>query len=327
MTTSSAASRRDFFRVAGVAAAGAFLAPSLLRAQATPPAADAPPATNAAKAVGAPAALDIRKLEDDFFMVSGAGGNISVHVTPDAALVVDAGLPDTVANVTNTLSSLIGSARRRILLNTHWHFDHIGANEALAAQGFTIIATDRCYRRLSSTVVFEDIGKTFEPLPESARPAVALSAPTTLHVPAEVTLTPFPPAHTDTDVTAHFEKYNIFVTGDLFFNNWFPVIDRSTGGSLDNMITATKKLLTLVNASTRIVPGHGPLASKADLQSSLSLLEEVHAKLAPFGEKQTPLEDVLKAAPLAYLDDKWGRGFLRSPLFTRMAYGQWLTKK
>ena len=115
--------------------------------------------------------------------------------------------------------------------------------------------------------------------------------------------------------------------GDLHFNGTFPVIDRSSGGSLDGMIAATKRLLDLTDAKTRVIPGHGPMADKSTLKAQLDLLSLTHDRLAPLAEKKMSMDDVVAKAPLADLDDKWGRGFLRSPLYTRMAYGQWLTRK
>ena len=106
----------------------------------------------------------------------------------------------------------------------------------------------------------------------------------------------------------------------MFFNGSFPVIDRGTGGSLAGMIGATQRLIDLVNPDTRIIPGHGPMATVADLRRTLAMLEDVRDKLAPFTARRATIDEVLAARPLADLDDTWGRGFLRSDIFTRMAY-------
>jgi glyoxylase-like metal-dependent hydrolase (beta-lactamase superfamily II) len=91
------------------------------------------------------------------------------------------------------------------------------------------------------------------------------------------------------------------------------------------MTAATKKLLELSDDKTRVVPGHGALTDKKTLAAQLELLILTHDRLAPLGEKKMTMDEVVTKAPLADLDDKWGRGFLRSPVYTRMAYGQWLT--
>jgi cyclase len=315
MTTS----RRLFLSGASAAALGLIVLPRALRAQERP--------GDAARAAGVPAALETITLDDDLKVVTGAGGNIAVHHTPLATLVVDAGIPQRAADVAAAVAGLAGRSGSRMLVNTHWHFDHIGANETLASiAAYTIIAHDNCRARLSEKRTIEDLGMTFEPLPPIARPMVTFAESMTLHAPDRIVLTKIPTAHTDTDITVEFVEHDVLHTGDLFFNGMFPVIDRSTGGSLDGMIASTKLLLSRVSDKTRIIPGHGPMARKPDLQAQLGLLELVRTKLEPLGQAKTSMDEVLAKAPLADLDDKWGRGFLRSPVFTRMAYGQWLTK-
>ena len=92
------------------------------------------------------------------------------------------------------------------------------------------------------------------------------------------------------------------------------------------MIDATRTLLGYGDGKTRVVPGHGAVGDKSALRGQLELLQLTHERLSPFGEKKATLDEVLAAKPLADLDDKWGRGFVRSPLFTRLAYGQWLDR-
>jgi glyoxylase-like metal-dependent hydrolase (beta-lactamase superfamily II) len=167
----------------------------------------------------------------------------------------------------------------------------------------------------------------FDPSPEAARPVVTFDDRLTLHATgsaATVTLTKIKPAHTDTDIIAVFEKSGVLHTGDLLFARAFPVIDRFTGGSLDGMIAATKTLLDLTDDKTRIVPGHGPLCGKPELKAQLDLLQLTRDRLAPLAEKKLTTQQVLDQNPLADLDDKWGRGFIRSPMYTKMAYGQWV---
>jgi glyoxylase-like metal-dependent hydrolase (beta-lactamase superfamily II) len=278
-------------------------------------------------------ALKVEKMEEDLMVVFGAGGNIAVYNRPAGTLVVDSGVAQRAGDVFKTVSSLVRKpvedpnevGGKLTLFNTHWHFDHTGANELFGKAGYLIASSAKCAAREGEKITLEDLGMTFEPLPPIARPHMTFGvAGGAIRMPDDVEITVFEPAHTDGDATLTYTKYNIFQTGDMFFNGMFPVIDRSTGGSLDGMIAATTRMLTMVNDDTRIIPGHGPLGRKPDLQSQLDLLKLTRERLAPLGEKKMSMEEVLKAAPLANLDDKWGRGFLRSPIYTRMAYGQWV---
>lgn len=282
-------------------------------------------APNAARAVGAPAGLQFESLDKDLTVVSGAGGNIAVHLREECLLVIDSGLPNRAADVVAAVDRLSpdSGARQRLLVNTHYHFDHIGANLPMAQEGFVLVASVQCRARNSETRVFEQLGATLEALPPAARQTVTFGEEgLQLAVPDRVRLVKMPPSHTDGDVVVIFEEHGVLHTGDLFFNGAFPVIDPGVGGSLAGMIRVTGMLIEMADRQMRVIPGHGPMATVADLRRTLAMLEQVRDKLAPFAERSASLDEVLAAKPLADLDDTWGRGFLRSDVFTRMAYAR-----
>lgn len=313
-------SRRSFLRHTTLALTAAAALPRLARAADD----DARPAPAAPNPFGGK--LELTRLEDGIHVLSGAGGNILICGDADHLLVIDAGTPQRGAEVLAQAEKLVPSARRKTLVDTHWHFDHAGGNAAFAAAGFSIVASTATRARLGQRITIEDLGMTAEPLPESARPITTFDDRLTLHAAGTgpITLTKFKPAHTDTDVIAVIEKHGILHTGDLLFARAFPVFDRSTGGSLDGYIAATRQLLEIVDDKTRVVPGHGAMSGKAELTAQHDLLRLTRDRLAPLAEKKLSMDEVLAKQPFADLDDKWGRGFVRSPLYTRMAYGQWL---
>jgi glyoxylase-like metal-dependent hydrolase (beta-lactamase superfamily II) len=310
--------RRSFLRHSTLALTAAVALPRLARAGDAPPAAPNPFGGK----------LELVRLEDDIHVLAGAGGNVVVCGDADHLLVIDSGVPQRGAEVLAQAQKLIPDARRKTLVDTHWHFDHTGGNPAFAAAGFAIVASTATRTRLGQRITLEDLGMTAEPLPEPARPTTTFDDRLTIHAgPAgPITLTKFKPAHTDTDIVAVFEKHGILHTGDLLFARAFPVMDRSTGGSLDGYIAATQKLLEIVDDKTRVVPGHGAMSGKPELTGQHDLLRLTRDRLTPFAEKKLSMDEVLAKQPFADLDNKWGRGFVRSPLYTRMAYGQWLTK-
>jgi cyclase len=267
------------------------------------------------------------KLEDDFYVLDGAGGNNAVHFDAEKLFFVDSGIAPRGQDLVTEALKLSPTAQTRILFNTHWHGDHAGGNPAFFKAGFTIVGSTACRVHLGQTIIFEDLPMTSEPSPENSRPVITFDDKIKFHMPSAIAITKIPPAHTDSDAVAYFEKYNILHTGDLFFNGAFPVIDRTTGGSLSGIIAASKTLLTFGDAKTRIIPGHGPLADKAALQRQLDLLNLTYDRLAPLAEQKKTMDEVLALKPLADLDATYGKGFLQSPMFTRMAYGQWLPKK
>jgi glyoxylase-like metal-dependent hydrolase (beta-lactamase superfamily II) len=270
--------------------------------------------------------LSVVRLEDDLHAVLNGGGNSTAIHSADAVFIVDSGIPQRGKDILAAVTALSPAAIHKTLFNTHWHFDHVGGNGGFAAAGYAIVGSTQCRQRMGQTINFEDLGMQMPPSPEEQRPAVTFDEKLDVYTPSRVRLVKFAPAHTDTDAAAIVDAHGVLITGDLVFNGTFPVIDRSTGGSLDGMIAASAKLLTIADAKTRVIPGHGPLGGPEIIQAQLDLLKTVHDRLAPLGEKKTPLAEVLEKKPLADLDDKYGRGFLRSELFTKMAYGQWLTR-
>jgi glyoxylase-like metal-dependent hydrolase (beta-lactamase superfamily II) len=289
------------------------------------PAADAPQPADNPVAKMFSAKLEVTDLGDGLHLVANGGGNVLISSTADGILVIDSGMSFRAKDYLTVADSLAPNAKRKIVFNTHWHMDHTGGNADFAGAGYVIAGSANCRKRMGQKITMEDIGMTSEPSPEIARPVMTFDESMDFAQGAPAHILKIAPAHTDSDAIVLFPTSGILHTGDVHFNGTFPVIDRSTNGSLDGMIAASKRVLELCDTKTRIVPGHGPMADKTTLAAQLALLELTRDRLAPLGEKKLSIDEVLAKAPLADLDDKWGRGFLRSPIYTRMAYGQWLT--
>ena len=129
-----------------------------------------------------------------------------------------------------------------------------------------------------------------------------------------------PPAHTDGDSLVHFRKANVMHGGDTFFNGMYPFIDVSTGGSVGGMIAAADRMLALAGDATKIIPGHGPLATKADLKAYRDMLATARDRVAAQVKAGKTLEQTTAAKPLAELDAKWGQGFLKADVFVTILY-------
>ena len=159
-------------------------------------------------------------------------------------------------------------------MNTHWHYDHAGGNEVLAKAGAHITAHANCRKRLSTDQFLEAFDRKMPAAPASAWPRTTFTSETKLHLNGEeIRLVPVPPAHTDGDVIVRFEKADVIHGGDLFFNGSYPFIDYSSGGWLGGMVAAIKTLSEMTTPKSRIIPGHGPLATPDDLRGYLAFLE------------------------------------------------------
>jgi glyoxylase-like metal-dependent hydrolase (beta-lactamase superfamily II) len=259
------------------------------------------------------------KLADHISLLTGDGGNIALVTGNDGLLMVDGGYLERAADLLKAAAE-VDPHRVTIQFNTHWHLDHIGANEALGAAGAKIMAHANTKKWLGQRVVMEAINRTVEPLKPEGLPTEAFTKAGVIKLgTASVEYTPVAPAHTDGDAYLFFPDANMLHTGDLLFNGTYPLIDYSTGGWIGGMVAACDALLKQGNAETRIIPGHGPMASKGDLKASRDMLATVYERLEKFRKEGKPAKEVVAAAPTKDFDEKFGKG-MKPDQFVEIAY-------
>ncbi len=265
-------------------------------------------------------ALKLEPLTDKLSLLSGAGGNIAVLRFGDGLLLVDSGLPPTAEAVENQAHTA-GPGPIAILINTHYHFDHVGGNERLARSGARIIAHENVLKRLSTTQHNAFMNRDFPPLEPAGRPKTTFTDAGSLEQGGEkVAYRHLPPAHTDGDATVHFVNENVVHTGDLFFNGIYPFIDYSADGSIEGMVAAADLIVQAVDAKTKIIPGHGPLATRDDLRGFRDMLAGINDRVSKLVAAGQTLDQVVAAEPTKPYDDKFGKGFLKPADFVRMLY-------
>ena len=245
-----------------------------------------------------------------------AGGNVAVSVGDDGVFVVDDEIQPMSAKLK---AALVGLSKKpvRFVVNTHWHADHSGGNPALAAAGAVIVAQDNARKRMAVDQVHTVMGNkmTTPAMPPAALPVVTFVDDVTLYLNGdEVHVVHVPPAHTDGDAIVHFKKANIIHTGDTVFAA-YPFIDVESGGQFGGFITAADRILALANDATKIIPGHGPLMTKADVVAWRQMLIDVQNRVAKLDAAKKSLDDVKAAKPLADLDARWGQGFVKADYF------------
>ena len=253
-----------------------------------------------------------------FSWISGAGGNIAVLGGDDGVLAIDSGLPNLSAK---TAAEIAKSGRIALLVNTHWHYDHVGGNEGLSKAGAHIMAHENCRKRLSTEQFIEAFDTKWPAAAAAAWPRATFTSETALHLNGDdIRLVPVPPAHTDGDTILRFEKADVIHGGDLFFNGRYPFIDYSSGGWLGGMVAAAKTLSEMTTPKTRIIPGHGPLATPEDLRGYLAFLETMLERFTKLKNQGKSVDEVVAAAPAKEFDEKLGGGFLRPEQFVRITY-------
>lgn len=218
------------------------------------------------------------------YMLTGAGGNLGLSVGDDAVFLVD----DQFAPLTPKILAAIAAITPkpvRFVVNTHWHFDHTGGNENLGKAGALIVAHENVRKRMTTEQFIQAMNRREPPAAPGAWPVVTFTEAVTFHINGDsLVVTHMAPAHTDGDAMVHFAKANVIHMGDLFVSAGLPFVDRSSGGTNAGIVAAADRALSLANARTRIIPGHGPVADRARLQAwrdmVVTLQERVRREVA-----------------------------------------------
>ncbi len=263
-------------------------------------------------------ALTLTPLADNLMVLSGAGGNITVLRSTEALLLLDSGLPD---NATAVVGKLKESTSLPVqhLINTHWHNDHTGGNVAVGQTGAHIMAQENCAKRLLTTQHMMFFKRDVAPLAAAGQPKQTFKDAQRLSFAGQnIQCQYFPPAHTDGDITVHFQEANIYTTGDLFFNGMYPFIDYSSGGSIEGMIRNSATILGTVASETKIVPGHGPIGTKAQLQQFHDMLADTNGQISKMVSAGKTADEIVAAAPTQKYDAQFGNGFLKPAAWVGM---------
>lgn len=288
--------------------------------QSQPQAAEAPNFVQTLRAAGATTPVQATKLTDTIFLLQGVGGNMVVQLGPDGKLLVDASVATAAHHVRQALDKL-GSQPLKLLINTHWHFDHTDGNAAMHDAGAFIIAQENTRLRLSTPQTMKIFNYSLPSSPTSALPQETFADKEKLYVNNdELDLVYTPSAHTDSDIYIHFVNANVIHTGDLWFNGMYPVIDDGTGGTINGMIRGVDQVLEIADDKTKLVPGHGAAGNKDALQKYRDMLTTVANRVEKLKIAGQSLDQAIAAKPTADLDSKWGSGRMKPDMFVTVVY-------
>jgi cyclase len=321
--------RREMLRAgAGLAGAGVFagLFPASLLAGARRGAGELQqPSTSAEriaqmKAQMAATPLVTTKLRENIYLLSGPGGNMAVLNGADGKILVDSSLSSVAPKIKNAMDGMGGSPLK-MLINTHWHFDHTDGNEAMHQTGAVILAHENTRKRLSTPQDNAALGLHFDAAPTDAWPQQTFTDGTRLYFDGEeVTLAHFPAAHTDSDIYVRYEKGNVLHMGDVWFSESYPFFDTSSGGNINGMIAGAAKGIALADADTKIVPGHGPVGDKVALGKSHDMMVTVRDRVQKLKTSGKTLQEAVAAKPTADLDATWAKGMVTGDFMTTLVY-------
>jgi glyoxylase-like metal-dependent hydrolase (beta-lactamase superfamily II) len=252
------------------------------------------------------------KLSDHVYVLFGEGGNIGLAIGEDAAYLIDDQFGPLTEKIVAHVKTLTDKPIN-FVLNTHMHGDHTGGNENFANAGALIIAHDNVRKRMETAE---------EPKPEEAYPVVTFNDKMTLHLGNGKSLHAMHvnPAHTDGDTYYYFPEDNIIHMGDNFFGGRYPYIDLGSGGDIDGLISNVSMTLGLVDGETKIIPGHGGVSSKADLDNYGKVLTTLRERVKKARDEGNSLEDTQKLGLSKEWDATHGQGFINSERIIEFIY-------
>jgi glyoxylase-like metal-dependent hydrolase (beta-lactamase superfamily II) len=251
--------------------------------------------------------LTATPLSEHLTQISGLGGNVVVLDGPEGLLLVDSGLAERSGELVSHLARQHPGKRIQRLFNTHWHWDHTGGNERIAREGARIIAHENTRLWLGADIYIEWQDRQYSPRPKQAWPADTFYTSGKLSFGGEdIEYGYLPRAHTDGDIYVLFSRANVLAAGCLLSVGSYPILDYPTGGWIGGMADASQALLKVGNADTRIVPGTGPVQTRADLQAQADMLGTLRGRLIGLMKKGYGIDDWVSDPPTAEFNARWG---------------------
>lgn len=259
------------------------------------------------------------QVSDQILLLQGKGGNIALLKGEQGMLMVDDDYKSLSPALTREVAKYGGLEKLTYVVNTHWHGDHTEGNLALGEHA-QIVAHDNVRVRLLTKQEIRLFNMVSEPYPEAAVPSLTYDSTLTLHMNGEtVKLVHYAGGHTDGDSVVFFKNANVVHTGDHFFNGFFPFVDVDSGGNVLKMAQNIEALLAELDNETKIIPGHGPLATKADMKAFHEMLVGTAAEVKAMKDQGMNLGQI-QLKGLSDRWDEWADGFLSSRVWIGIVY-------
>jgi glyoxylase-like metal-dependent hydrolase (beta-lactamase superfamily II) len=259
-----------------------------------------------------------QKVAGSVYMLEGAGGNIGLSIGEDGIVMVDDQFLPLAPKIQAAVKGL-SDKPLRFVLNTHWHFDHTGGNEAFG-QAATIVAHDNVRARMKAGANLR--GNKIDPAPKVALPVVTFGQALTLHLNGEeVRALHYPKGHTDGDAIIYFSASNVVHMGDTFVTYGLPFVDVSSGGTVRGLVDNVEKAMAALPDDVKVIPGHGALCSKAEVKKFTDMLRDCIA-LVDAARKAGKTVEQAKADKVLAKYDALGQGFVKTADFTELIYNE-----
>ena len=271
--------------------------------------------------------ISVDQLTNGTFILTGKGGNIGLSIGKDGILLIDSQFKQLSDKIIAAIGKITDKPIR-FVINTHWHQDHNDGNENLANKGAIIIAHENVLKRLTNDQFVEFLNREYNPPSSKSLPTITYDnqSITIDFNEDKIDIYHIPNAHTDGDSIIYFNNNNIIHTGDIFVNGRYPFIDRSSGGSIDGLITGIEKTISLINDDTQIIPGHGPISNLHELQDYLHMLKDLRQQVQYMVNDGASLDQIVKSS-IADNYSLYSDSFISSEDFLGFVYNDLIRKQ
>ena len=258
-------------------------------------------------AVDAPSPVTATRLVPHVALLRGAGGNVIVVSQPEGLLLVNGGFLERESDLMAVVQREFPGQPVRVLFNTDWHPEHTGLNASLGRAGVRIVAHENTRLWLGTEIEVRWDNRTYKPLPPHARPSETFYTSGMMTFGSErIDYAHLGQAHTDGDIYVHLPNSKVLMAGDVVTAGTYPVLDYSTGGWIGGMVAATRSLLAIASADTQIVPGSGPVQTRAHLQAEHDMLSATRDRLVKMMKSGLSVDEMIAGAPTREFDAAWG---------------------
>jgi cyclase len=261
------------------------------------------------------------KLDENTYLLTGAGSNVIAQTGADGVLMVDGGLAQNAAALAQAVATLPNSGPVRTLFNTHWHIEQTGSNEVLGMAGATIIAQENTRLWLTQNVTWPWNGQKFKKLAKIAQPNKTFYDKGELANGIRYGYIPDAP-HTDGDLYVYFPKENILAVGDAAYGEGWPFLDWWTGGWIGGLAGGLQRIRSIANKDTKIVPAHGSLLTYADIAAQAEMFGTISDRLNQMLNKGRGPSEAVAAKPAKEFEAKMGNAdeFIKQAFESQGAY-------
>ena len=240
-------------------------------------------------------------------LLQGAGCNVVAMPGANGALMIDAGLAANADALLVTVRTVTGSSRIHTLINTHWHPEQTGANEAVGRSGGLVFAHEKTRIYLSNTVYSVTFEGRRPPLPEAARPQQTTHGDGSMEFAGrKIDYGYLPAAHTDGDLFVYMPQMNLLVAGGVVSGEEWPVLDYRNGAWLGGRVRALERLAELTTPNTRVVPSHGRVLTGRDIVRHRDIYRELFVTMIGYLNMGLGPEDAVSRNPLKKYEAEFG---------------------